>query len=225
MNVIFRDLRQVVVDYVRQLVDVEPAGRDIRRNQHANLPVAEIAQRAGTRALALVPMDRGGVQPVLRELRGQAIRGVLGACEHQHLAPVPGTDEVGEQLALARAIDRVDMLRDRVSCPFPAGDLDSFRRLQQAVGELGRVLVEGRGKQQVLPVFRQQRDDFPDIADKAHVEHAVRFVQHQHLDARQVDGALRDVIQQPSGGGNDDVDASPQLGDLRADGNAAVNRE
>jgi hypothetical protein len=32
--------------------------------------------------------------------------------------------------------------------------------------------------------------------DEAHVEHAIAFVEHQHFDLGQIDGALADVIEQ-----------------------------
>jgi hypothetical protein len=42
---------------------------------------------------------------------------------------------------------------------------------------------EGRGEQQVLALLRQQGEHALDVADEAHVEHAVGFVEHQDLDA------------------------------------------
>jgi hypothetical protein len=39
-------------------------------------------------------------------------------------------------------------------------------------------------------LFRHQRDDLLDVADEAHVEHAVGFVQHQDFHAGQVHGLL-----------------------------------
>ena len=52
---------------------------------------------------------------------------------------------------------------------------------------------------QVLALVRQELDDAPNVGDEAHVEHAVRFVEHQDLDARQIDGALLRVIEQAAG--------------------------
>ena len=51
--------------------------------------------------------------------------------------------------------------------------------------------------------------------DEAHVEHAVSFVEHQHFDGRQIDVALLRVVEQPSGGGDQNVDAAFQGRNLR----------
>jgi hypothetical protein len=80
---------------------------------------------------------------------------------------------------------------------------------------------EGRREQQGLALFRDQRDDFLDVADEAHVEHAVGFVEHQDLDAGQVHRLLADVVEQAAGRGDQDVDLAAQRGVLRVDVDAA----
>ena len=42
--------------------------------------------------------------------------------------------------------------------------------------------------------------DLADVVDEAHVEHAIALIQHQRVYLRQVDSALIQVIQQPTGG-------------------------
>ncbi len=53
---------------------------------------------------------------------------------------------------------------------------------------------------------RRLAHDAPHLGDEAHVEHAVGFVDHQHLDAVEVDLALAVEIHQASGRGDQDVD-------------------
>ena len=45
VHVVFRHMRQLEVDDVRQPFDVESSRRHIRRHQHANLAGLEIVQR------------------------------------------------------------------------------------------------------------------------------------------------------------------------------------
>ena len=61
--------------------------------------------------------------------------------------------------------------------------------------------------------------------NEAHVQHAVGFVEHQHLNSRKVDVALLGVIEQTTGCGNEDVDAVSERRNLRVDGDAAKNDE
>jgi hypothetical protein len=78
--------------------------------------------------------------------------------------------------------------------------------VQQAVGQGLDLVGEGGREQQVLALLGQQREDLLDVADEAHVEHAVGFVQHQDLDAGEVDGLLGAVVEQAARGGDEDVD-------------------
>jgi hypothetical protein len=76
------------------LIDVDAAGGDVGRHQHAHAAVLETRQRAGPGRLALVAVDRGGGDAVLVELLGQLVGAVLGAGEDEHLLPVVVLDQV-----------------------------------------------------------------------------------------------------------------------------------
>ena len=157
-------------------------------HQHLQLAVLEFGQRARARGLALVAVDRERGDAVVVQLLGELVRAVLGAREHQHLVPVLRLDQVRQQLALAVAVHRMHLLRDDLDGRVAARDLDHRRRVEQAVGERLDLVGERRREQQVLPLLRQQREDALDVADEAHVEHAVGFVEHEDLDVRQIDG-------------------------------------
>lgn len=59
--------------------------------------------------------------------------------------------------------------------------------------------------------------------DKAHVEHAVGFVEHQDLDRGQVQKALLLQIEQTAGGGNQHIDTLFDAVDLWVHANTAKN--
>src|SRR5690606_23216212 len=77
------------------------------------------------------------------------------------------------------------------------------------------------GEQQVLAPLGQQGENLADIVNKAHVEHAVRFVEDEDFHLRQVEGLLLDVVEEPPGGGHQDIDTLAQQGDLGVDVDAA----
>ena len=68
---------------------------------------------------------------------------------------------------------------------------------------------------------RQQLDHAADVRDESHVEHAVRFVEHQDLHLRQIDRALLRVIEQATRRRHQNVGAAAQAVDLRVDADAA----
>ena len=92
------------------------------------------------------------------------------------------------------------------------------------VNKLPDVVGHGRREQQGLTLCRHVLDDPPDIGQKPHVEHAVRLVQDEHLDVREADRALVDMVQQPAGAGHHDLPAFAQLLDLGMYSHAAVDR-
>ena len=65
-------------------------------------------------------------------------------------------------------------------------------------------------------------DDPVDVFAKAHVQHAIRFVQHQRLEAVQLEGALLQVLEDPARGADGDVGAKAQGGGLRCGRGAAA---
>ena len=83
------------------------------------------------------------------------------------------------------------------------------------------VVRVGGGEQQVLALRRQQLDDLADVVDEAHVEHAIGFIEHQHLHLGEIHAALLREVEQPAGRRHQDVAAAAQGGDLRIDAHAA----
>ena len=84
VHVILGLLRHVVVDDVRDAGDVEPALRDVRRDEHAHLAALEILERARALRLRLVGVHRRRVDALALEMPHDAIGAVLGAREHEH---------------------------------------------------------------------------------------------------------------------------------------------
>lgn len=60
---------------------------------------------------------------------------------------------------------------------------------------------------------------------EAHVEHPIRFVEHQHFDIAEVDETLLPQIQQPAGSRDENVHARPQLFHLVVLADAAKHDE
>ena len=225
VHVVFGHVGQLEVHHLRQLVDVQPARGDVGGDQHRQRAVLELRQRTGARGLALVAVDGGRVDAVLGQVLGELVGAMLGAGEHQRLEPLLFLDQVGEQLALLLLADHVDGLVDALGGGVARRHLDRGRVVQQALGELADLVGEGGREQQVLALLRQQCEHLADVADEAHVEHAVGFVQHQELDAREVERALADVVEQAARGGDEDVHALLQRADLRVDVDAAEHHQ
>ena len=112
VHVVFFNVRQLEVDHVGQLVDIQAAGGDIGGHQDAHLASLEVGQGFGAGVLALVTVDRHGRQAVLVQVLGQAVGAVLGAGEHQHLFPGASGNQVRQQRALVAGRQAEDALFD-----------------------------------------------------------------------------------------------------------------
>ena len=130
---------------------------------------------------------------------------MFGACKHQHLMPVIFLDKMGEQLTLSFAIHRVNFLRDQFCSSVAARHFYHRRFVEQPIGQHLDLVGEGGGKQQVLPLPGQYSQDFFDVTNEAHVQHAVGFIQHQNFYMRQIQRLLLQVIKQPARCGNQNI--------------------
>ena len=147
--------------------------------------------------------------PSCQQLLGELVRAVLRAREHERLVDDPRPDQMREELPLAGPIDRVDDLADELGRRVARGDLHRCGPVEHPLCQRADLVRERRAEEEVLAPIRQQGEDRADVADEAHVEHAIGLVQDEDLDVAQVDGALPGVVEQPAGRRDDDLDPAP----------------
>jgi hypothetical protein len=158
--------------------------------------------------------------PALSSVLSQRIGTVLGTRKNQHLMPATGGEQVAEQFFLrSRSVSMTFWSPSRPPCC--VGNIDRHRVVQQAGRQFANFRREGGREHQVLALLGQQRDDLADVADEAHVEHAVGFIENENSIPDKVDRALLHVVEQATRRGNQNIDAAAQVGDLRIDADAA----
>ena len=81
-----------------------------------------------------------------------------------------------EKLCFVRFIDQHHRLIDHFDGRIAARHFDHFWIVQQTIRERFNVVGERRAEQQVLPFRRQHREDFFNVMNEAHVEHAVGLI-------------------------------------------------
>jgi hypothetical protein len=86
-----------------------------------------------------------------------------------------------QQVALARTRHMEDMLLDAVDGDHFRGHLDLRRVDQNFACQLFDLARHGGREQHGVALARQHRNDFTDIADEAHIEHAVALVEDERL--------------------------------------------
>ncbi len=222
VDVILRHLRQLEVDHVGQLIDVQATGGDIGCHQHPHLALAKIGQRPVAGSLTLVTVNGDCVETIFLHLMREAIGDLLGTDKHQHPLPVATANHVREQLAAALPIDLNDALGHLLGSRVAGIDLDQGGVVQQIVRQCLDFTGEGGGEEEALPFGGQRLHDAANVDDEAHVEHAIRFIQHQHFQLAQGQCALGQQIQQTARGGHQNVDTELDGIQIGLDADATV---
>ena len=217
VHVVFRHIGQVYVYHLWQLLDVQAPGSDVGGDQCTDLAVLEVCQGPCAGILALVAVDGRGFDTVALQLLGQLVGAVLGTAEHQYLEPVVVLDQVSQQGRLALFVHRGDPLGDQLGGGVAWAHIDFHRIVHQAFGQGADFRGEGGRKHQVLPFRRQFGEDLAYVVDETHVEHTIRFVQHQYFQAVEFHCVLLIEIQQAPGSGYQNIGTATQALHLRID--------
>ena len=104
-------------------------------------------------------------------------------------------------------------------------DLDERRIVQQLAHAVLDGRVDGGREQQRLAVRGRGADDLLHGRPKAHVEHAVGLVEHEHLHVAETHRALLHEVDEAARRGDEDVHAVLELADLRGVGKPAHHGE
>ena len=128
-------------------------------------------------------MNRRGADAILDEFFGEFVCTVFGAGKHQHLLPVVSTNQVAQQIALVCLWHQMHGLIHQFGRGIAACDFNAHGLIQQAVRQRFDFIGERRREQQGLTLLGHHREYLFDITYKAHVKHAISFVEHQNFNA------------------------------------------
>ena len=151
-------------------------------------------------------MNGSGFGAATNQLFRQTLRSVLGAGEHEKRTLLL-LEHLFQQAKLAVVFDLVEMQVD-IFMRFRRGtDGNSYRVFKVLANQMGNRGFDGRRTEHRLPFGGQGREDSLDGGKEAHVEHPVRFIQHQNLNRAEVHKFAAEEVEEPPGGGDDDLRA------------------
>ena len=104
-----------------------------------------------------------------------------------------------------------------------AAHLHVLRVAQELLRQLQAPRGHRGGEEQRLALAGQRREDPLHVGPEAHVQHAVRFVEDQHFEAREVRRVVPHVIHQPAGRGHHHVHVGLERALLLIHRHAAVD--
>ena len=217
----------LVVDHVRDPVDVDAAGGDVGRHEHVDTTGAETLQRLLPEDLAQITVDGGRREASLGQVVGEPLSGALGPAEDHHPIAVLRLQDAGDDLGLVQVVHLVDELRGRRHrhrVPDGLGP-DVHRVTQVATGQSDDRGRHGRGEQHRLTQLGRLGQDPLHVGKETQVQHLVGLVEDEHLDVAQVQRPAVGQVEQSPRGADDDLDAAGQGVQLGVVADAAVDGE
>ena len=118
------------------------------------------------------------------ETRAHHVRGDLRLREDDHAVVFLLLQKSEQEIHLLVLRHGIKRVRHGLGGALAAADLDRDGVLQDPLGQRLERRGQGRGEEQRLPLFRRLPDDLRDIGQKAHVEHAIDFIEDQMLESR-----------------------------------------
>ena len=168
-------------------------------------------------------MDGRRTDAGLLKTAAAGVGAVLGAHEHDGALRPLFFEERGQERVLGLDRDGQNKLVDRIGGARGRGDLNA-RRVVHQVGHLAHGLLVERGREEErLALLGGLAHDLAHGRQKAHVEHAVGLVKHEHAHLVEMAGALLDQIHQAARRGHEDVAAALERALLGVVAHAAHN--
>ena len=207
----------VEVDDVRELLDVEPAGRDVGGDQQIDRAAARPLHDAVPLLLRHAAVQRLRAIAARRERLGEHIDLGARAAEDDREAGGLEIEHPPERRHLLRPrhdVRRLPHSRDGALRRLLPRDLHANRPPEVPLRDRRNAGRHRRGEERGLPLGRRRLEDLLDLLGKPHVEHLVAFVEHDGREVGEIERAPAEVIERASRRRDDDMRAAPQCPDL-----------
>ena len=201
----------VVVDDEGDAVNIDASGGDVGGNDGFDLTFLEGIENPFTLILTQVAVQASDVKAVFFESFNRQVHHALGVAEDDGLVVVLHPNEKATEHP--EFVGAADSHRVEVN----GWDIQRFCIGEHEVGfvhefvsSVNDFLRESCGKQEGLLSPRHAFHHPHDVREEPHVQHAVGFVQAEHLRGRQIDVTSLAHVHDSTGSANDDVNALAQ---------------
>ena len=193
--------RHVEVDDVRDVLDVEPARGDVRRDEDVERAVPEAAHDPVAGLLGQPAVEGSGVVAPGAQRLGQVVHLAAGPGEDEGRAGVLDVEDPAQRGELVGAADDVGDLADERDAVRgrPLGvDRDPGRVAQVALGDAGDGRRDGRREERGLAILGRGGQDRLEVLREAHVEHLVGLVEDDDPDPVEPQAAALEMVDRPA---------------------------
>ena len=201
-------------------LDVETARGDVGGDENRALASRKVRERRFALLLRAAPVKRRRRHPFFVEQGHDLIRPRLALDEdHRHGQRTAELlslrlllqEQLAQPVNLLRVHQLLEVLRDVGRGHRHGADFDLDRLVQVIRRERLDLHGHRRGEQEGLVGCREVHHHLANLRFETHVEHAIRLVEYDQRDSREVGVALVEVIDEAARGGDADLDAVPQV--------------
>ena len=223
VDIVLRMDRNVVVEDVADVGDVQPSRRHVAGSEEGDRAVAESLKRGRPLMLVQIPMQRAHIEAVLEQRAVHDAHVLLAIAEDDGVLDVAFPHQRPERLAFSSGVVRClfQPLHDGGRGGRLRRNLDALRPVQEVVDQALDLGRHGCREEQRLAGEGEELADALDVGDEPHVEHAVGLVDHQDLDAVEQELAALEMVEQPAGRGDHHIGATIELAVLLVIGHPA----
>src|SRR5271154_5124915 len=220
MDEILGDLRQIVVDDLRDVVHVNAAGGEIGGHEDAGTPLLESGERRGPLRLRAPAVNQRRGETFAGQAEREAFGSALGAREDQAAALVLG-EQPAQNIEFAIGGDFEGLHANVFGGLQHRAELDANRMTHVIVNQVRNGGFERGGEAKRLPVFWHERYDPANRGKKSHVEHAIGLVENEDAHGAEIHELAIEKILETSRSSDDEASSLAKCGQLSAFGQAA----
>ena len=220
--VIFQLLRNVVVEDRIHIFHVDAPCRHVGGDQQADPAGFEISHDGIPLILLHISVKSGAAVAEVAEDGGKFVHHTLGVAEDQCPARGRGFQQQAERIVFLILWNIIEALIDLCCRAFSLICFDKDCLGLKFFSDLDDFRGQGGAEQDGLAFCGSVSEDGPDIVDKSHIQHLVRFVQNHRFQVVEFQCPAAHVVHHTAGGSHDDTSFF-QRADLIVHGLAAVN--
>jgi hypothetical protein len=131
MDVVGRDIRQLVINHMREFRNVETPCSDVCRYKDLNPVFFEVLKGSSPCGLALVAMDDADLKAIALQLLSQTVGAVFGPGKDQRLSPKSSRDQVDQKGLLVILLHNVGLLLHAFCRRIPGCNFDALGVLKK----------------------------------------------------------------------------------------------
>ena len=224
VHINIRILREVVVDHVRDPLDIDPARCKIARDQYRKLARPELVHHRVPFGLREIAVDRVRRDALALQIPNHRIHRPLHSAEHDRQRRILVRQQVSKHPALVPRLDRHIPLLDQINRECPSRNLKLDRVLHELACKFFNLVGKGRGDKDRLTILRTLPKNFADIVAEPDVQHPVHLVKHRKLDVLKRQVPTLDHVQHTPRRAHNDLRMLAELIRLHIDRLSAVDR-